>query len=69
MTRPYTHATEKLVNEYVDLVLGGDRAIARHLRVKLIKYFQYTREELDIFVEERLIEIDNMLKEHKFITT
>ena len=56
MTRPYTHAAEKYINEYVDLKLAGDSK-ARHLRVLLVKYFNYTPVELDIFVEERLLEI------------
>lgn len=61
MTRPYTHAAEKYINEYVDLILAGDKtAKARHLRVFLIKHLNYTRAELDIFVEERLIEINKV---------
>ena len=62
MTRPYTHAAEKYINGYVDLMLAGDKVKARHLRVLLIKHLQYTPMELDIFVEERLIEIDNVGK-------
>ena len=63
MTRPYTHVAEKYINEYVDLKLAGDKAKARHLRELLVKYFNYTPVELDIFVEERLIDMDNLLKE------
>jgi len=59
MTRPYTHAAERYINEYVDLKLAGDSK-ARHLRVLLVKYFNYTPVELDIFVEERLLEIDQV---------
>ena len=57
MTRPYTHAAEKYINEYVDCMLEGDKSKATHLRKLLIKHLNYTRAELDIFVEERLIEI------------
>jgi len=60
MTRPYTHAAEKYINEYVDLKLAGDNSKARHLRELLVKYLNYTTIELDIFVEERLLEIDQV---------
>ena len=61
MTRPYTHAAEKYINEYVDLVLSGDKSgKARHLRVMLITKLNYTRQELDFFVGERLIEIEKI---------
>ena len=57
MTPSYTHAAEKYINEYVDCMLEGDKSKAIHLRKLLIKHLNYTRAELDIFVEERLIEI------------
>lgn len=63
MTRLYAHAAEKYVNEYVDLRIAGDKsARARHLRVLLLKYLQYTPAELDIFVEERYIEFNSVLE-------
>lgn len=62
MTRPYTHAAEKYTNEYVDLRIAGDKVKARHLRPLLIRHLHYTPVELDIFVEERLIEIDKIGK-------
>ena len=63
MTRPYTHAAEKYINEYVDLRIAGDKSTkARRLRNLLIKHLQYTPAELDIFVEERYIELDSMLE-------
>ena len=62
MTRPYTHAAEKYINEYVDLMLAGDKVKARHLRPLLIKHLHYTPVELDIFVEERIIELERAAK-------
>lgn len=62
MTRPYTHAAEKYINEYVDYMLAGDKVKARHLRALLIKHLNYTSVELDIFVEERFIEIERAAK-------
>ena len=62
MTRPYAHAAKKYINEYVDCMLEGEKSKATHLRKLLIKHFNYTRAELDIFVEERLIEIDKIGK-------
>ena len=62
MTRPYTHAAEKYINEYVDYMLAGDKVKARHLRPLLIKHLHYTPVELDIFVEERIIELERAAK-------
>ena len=62
MTRPYTHAAEKYINEYVDLMLAGDKVKARHLRPLLIKHLHYTPVELDIFVEERIFELERAAK-------
>ena len=62
MTRPYTHAAEKYINEYVDYMLAGDKVKSRHLRPLLIKHLHYTPVELDIFVEERIIELERAAK-------
>ena len=58
MKHSYALAAEKYINEYVDYMLEGEKSKATHFRKLLIKHFNYTRAELDIFVEERLIEID-----------
>jgi hypothetical protein len=58
----YAHAAEKYINEYVNCMLVGEKSKATHFRKLLMKHFNYTRAELDIFVEERLIEIDKIGK-------
>lgn len=70
MIRPSTHAAERYINEYVDLILDGDKsARARHLRVMLITKLNYTKQELDSFVEERLLEIDQVGRKTKQLDT
>ncbi len=52
---------ETYIKDYVHCRVTGQFAKTRKLHRLLIRGLQYTKEDLDLFVEERYIELDQSL--------